>query len=348
MIEAFLTSFKLKNAYQTNAIIYSLKSIPVIKKLLPISLYGNSGLKKFANIVSILWELIWLFLGKLLYLLLMIFFLTAPMKSESANSFVHIFFFLTVVGGLLNTQIFNPTKDKYYAILLMRMSAREYTLSNYFYFLLKMVVGFLPFTLLFGLLSGTHIVICLVMPLFVVFVKLIFTALALHHYARTDYAKNENLPAPIVWGGVGVSLVAAYLPPFLGYAMNEVLFLTLFAAATVGAVFSFWYVLKFREYRSIYKRLLTTDRFAINRKDMAAQAVQKSYQKKMECDSDIIDLFPQHVLIDTLYKHVQHKCIPMIPNIDIGRIIKSCDGCTVNDVEQERNKLLSDFVFINK
>jgi 5'-3' exonuclease len=78
------------------------------------------------------------------------------------------------------------------------------------------------------------------------------------------------------------------------------------------------------------------------------QLLPKSYQKKMECDSDIIDLFPQHVLIDTLYKHVQHKCIPMIPNIDIGRIIKSCDGCTVNDVEQERNKLLSDFVFINK
>lgn len=125
MIEAFLTSFRLKNTYKTNSIIYSLKSIPLIKKLLPISLYGSPGLKEFANIVSILWEIIWVFLGKLLYLMLMVFYLTDPMKSVSSDSFVHIFFFLTVVGGFLNTQIFNPTKDKYYAIILMRMSARE-------------------------------------------------------------------------------------------------------------------------------------------------------------------------------------------------------------------------------
>lgn len=284
MIEAFLTSFRLKNTYRTNSIIYSLKSIPVVKKLLPVSLYGSPGLQKFANIVSALWELISLFLGKLLYLLLMIFALTNPMKSNSADSFMHIFFFLTVVGGFLNTQIFNPTKDKYYAIFLMRMSAREYTLSNYFYFLLKAVVGFLPFTLLFGLLSGVHIVICLVMPLFVVSVKLIFTALALHNYTRTGHAKNDNLPAPVVWVGVSVSLVAAYLPPFLGYAMNRTSFLVLFFVAAAGSVFSFLYVLKFREYRSVYKRLLTAGSFAMNSKDKAVRASQKSYQKKIDLE----------------------------------------------------------------
>jgi hypothetical protein len=285
MLEAFLTSFRLKNTYKTNGIIYSLKSIPIIKKLLPVSLYGSPGLKKFANIVSVLWELISIFLGKLLYLLLMIFLLTDPMKSGSADSFVHMFFFLTVAGGFLNTQIFDPAKDKYYAIILMRMSAREYTLSNYFYFLLKMLVGFLPFTLLFGTLSGVHIVICLVMPLFVISAKLIFTALALRNYARTGRTKNENLPAPVVWAGAGVSLVAAYLPPFLGYAMNGAAFFALFIAAAIGAVFSFSYVLKFREYRGIYKRLLTADSFAISRKDMAAQAAQKSYQKKMDLEA---------------------------------------------------------------
>ena len=281
MIEAFLTSFRLKNTYKTNSIIYSLKSIPIIKKLLPASLYGSPGLKKFANIVSILWEILSVFLGKLLYLLLMVYFLTNPMKSGSADSFIHMFFFLTIVGGFLNTQIFNPTKDKYYAMFLMRMSAREYTLSNYFYFLLKMIVGFLPFTLLFGLLSEVPIVICLVMPLFVISVKLMFTALALHDYARTGRARNENLSASFVWSGVVVTLVAAYLPPFLGYAMNGVVFLALFAVAAVGAVFSFLYVFKFLEYRSVYKGFLTADSFVV-RKDMAAQAAQKSYQKKMD------------------------------------------------------------------
>jgi hypothetical protein len=282
MIDTFLMSFRLKNAYQTNGIIYSLKSIPVIKKLLPGSLYRSPGLKRLANFVSILWEIISTFLSKLLYLFIMIFLLKDHMKSSPANSFMHIFFFLTIAGGFLNTQIFDPTRDKYYAIFLMRMSARKYMVSNYFYFLLKIVVGFLPFTLLLGLLSGVPMVICLLMPLFVVSVKLVFTAFALHSYVRTGHAKNENKLNPVALIGIAASLVAAYLLPFLGYAMNGAIFLTLFVISAVMAVFSFSYVLKFREYRSICKELLTADSFVMNRKDMAARAVQKSLQTNIE------------------------------------------------------------------
>lgn len=281
MIEAFLISFRLKNTYRTNGIIYSLKSIPLIKRLLPASLYGSPGLKKFSNVVSLLGQLSSLFLGKLLYLVLLIVSVTGFMKSAPAASFVHMFFFLTLVGGFLNTQIFNPTKDKYYAMFLMRMSAREYTLSNYFYFLFNMLVGFLPFTLLFGQRSGVPIVLCLVMPLFVVSIKLIFAALALYDYTRTGHAKDENLPAPVIWCGVGVSLIAAYLPPFFGYTMNNILFLALFFVAALGAVASFFYVFKFQEYRRVYKELLTADRFSVDGKEVVAKSVQTSYQNKI-------------------------------------------------------------------
>ena len=44
----------------------------------------------------------------------------------------------------MNTSIFNPTRDKYYAMILLRMNARSYTLVNYGYALGKVVVGFLP------------------------------------------------------------------------------------------------------------------------------------------------------------------------------------------------------------
>jgi len=282
MIETFLTSFRLKNTYRANGIIYSLKSIPVINGLLPVSLYGSPGLKRFANFVSILWELVSMFLDKLFYMFILIFLLKDSMKTSSANSFMHIFFFMTIAGGFLNTQIFRPTRDKYYAIFLLRMNAREYTLSNYFYFLLKTVVGFLPATLLLGLLSGVDLAICLMMPLFVVSVKLIFSALALHSYARTGHAKNENQLNPVSLVGIAVSSAAAYLPPFLGYAMNGAVFLALFVISAIIAVFSFLYVLKFPEYRRICKELLTADSFAMNRKDMATRATQKSLQKKID------------------------------------------------------------------
>ena len=73
MIDAFITSFKLRNTYKTNSILYSLQSIPLVKRLLPDSLYASPGLKVFANVISILLEIGSFFLGKALYLLLMVF-----------------------------------------------------------------------------------------------------------------------------------------------------------------------------------------------------------------------------------------------------------------------------------
>ena len=53
MLKTFITSFKLQNTYRTNSIIYSIKQLPIIRKILPNSLYKNRGLKIFANIISI-------------------------------------------------------------------------------------------------------------------------------------------------------------------------------------------------------------------------------------------------------------------------------------------------------
>lgn len=289
MLRTFWISFKLKNTYRTNGIIYSLKSIPGIRKLLPASLYGSRGLKIFSNIVSMLMEFNSIFVPKLLYVLLLIFFAAGRMKSSDgyshADSFLHMFFFLTLVGGFLNTHIFNPTKDKYYAIFLLRMEAREYTLSNYFYFLLKTVVGLLPFVLIFGLTYGVPIAICLSMPLYVISVKLIFTAIKLRGYRKKGRTRNENMPAPVVWAGVAAALTAAYVPPFFGYAMKEWIYVVLLAAAVAGAAFCLRQVFQFQEYRSVYKKLLTTESYVMSSKERIAQLSQKNYQKKIDLDA---------------------------------------------------------------
>ena len=45
MIKTFITSFKLQNTYRVNSIIYSIKQLPIIRKILPNSLYKNKTLK---------------------------------------------------------------------------------------------------------------------------------------------------------------------------------------------------------------------------------------------------------------------------------------------------------------
>ncbi len=282
MLNTFVLSFQLRNTYKTNSIIYSLKSIPLVRRILPDALYASPGLKTFANVISILMEIAGVFLGKLLYLVCLIFPAAEMMSAAKPAAFVHIFFFLTITGGLLNTQIFNPTKDKYYAMFLMRMDAREYTLVNYGYFLLKMAVGFLPFTLLFGLLSGVNAAVCVLMPFFVCGVKLLFTAVALARSHQGERVHNENLPAPVVWIGVVVTLAAAYIPPFFGYAMPVWLFAMLCIPVLAAGAAAAWYVVRFPAYRAVY-RILLSGTLAMNQ-NSAAQAVQQSYQKKIEAD----------------------------------------------------------------
>ena len=177
MKKTFILSFSLKNTYRVNGILYSLKQIPLVKRLLPEALYGVWGLKIFANILSAIWEVVSVFLGKGLYLLLMVFLpglLYDGLPGEGV--FLHILLFLTVIGCYANTALFNPSKDKYYAILLMRMDAREYTLVNYGCSILKTVIGFLPFALLFGLLSGVPAWLCALLPFSIAGCKLSYVA----------------------------------------------------------------------------------------------------------------------------------------------------------------------------
>ena len=282
-------SFSLRITYKVNSIIYALKSLPLIKKLLPSSLYASRGLKAFALVIAWIVEFISVFIGKALYLFCLVFSLISSFKTPSDVSFAHIFFFLTIIGGFMNTQAFNPTKDKYYALFIMRMDAREYSLVSYGYFLLKMLVGFMPCTIVMGHFTGTPLWICVLMPFFVCSVKLIFLAVIIHNQDSEKNVYNENMPAKVVWICVLLCLAAAYLPLYFGYAIP----LWFFAAAAVVSIAAgalcavkIW---RFRDYRRIYKKLLDPTSIFISGSSASVknQAVSQAYQKKLDTDTSI-------------------------------------------------------------
>ena len=107
-------SFSLKRTYRVNGILFSLKQIPLLKRLLPVTLYKVKGLKIFANILSVLWEIVSAFIGKFLYFAAMICGVGILYKElPESEVFLHILLILTVIGSFMNTHLFNPTKDKY-------------------------------------------------------------------------------------------------------------------------------------------------------------------------------------------------------------------------------------------
>ena len=67
MIKTLMVSLLLKNTYQVNCIMYAIKQTPIIKHFLPDGFYGSYKVKCFANVLSVLWEIISTFAVKLIY-----------------------------------------------------------------------------------------------------------------------------------------------------------------------------------------------------------------------------------------------------------------------------------------
>ncbi len=286
MLKTLRLSFALKNAYRVNAILYSLKQIPLLKRLLPASLYQAKGLKIFANVLSVLWEIVSTFVFKLFYFLLMVcgsqaFYRSAP----SDSAFLHILLCLTLIGAYMNTSIFNPTRDKYYAIILLRMNARAYTLVNYGYALLKTAVGFLPFVLLFGIQRDVPLWLCILIPLCVAGAKLAVAAYSLRDYEKSGYVRNENKLQKFAWLLSAVLLALAYLPPAFGIVLPFAAYAALWLIWLPLGLVSLRRVTAFRYYPEITRELLSQ---VVTQMDTVKKAAKTASEKAISADLTIV------------------------------------------------------------
>lgn len=285
MTKTLKISFSLKNTYRVNGILFSLKQIPLLKELLPTALYQVKELKIFANVLSVLWEIVSVFLGKFVYFLTMVCGMALLFDELPANQvFLHIMLFLTVIGCFINTSLFNPTKDKYYAMFLMRMDAREYTLVNYIYSILKVVIGFVPFVILFGMRRGVPLWLCLLLPFCIAGMKLFVAAASLWDYERRGVGYNEGKLSKYVWGGIALLLGAAYGLPALGFVLPENVSMVFFLVCIPLGAAGLWKVLTFRAYRAVNKELLSG---LANQMDTPAQTIKKANEKHISADITI-------------------------------------------------------------
>ena len=281
----FRISFALKNTYRVNSILYSLKQIPLVKRILPESLYTSGGLKIFAGILAGLWEIISAFGGKFLYLLIMVFLMGMVYRSVPEDRlFLHILVFLTAVGAFTNTYMFNPGRDKYYAMILMRMDAKKYTLTNYFYSILKVIVGFLPFTILFGLMRDVPLWLCILLPFSVAGSKLILAAVSLTGYRRTGRTSNENRLGRFGWIILAVLTAAAYLPPAAGITLPLPVSAAVLAAAAAAGAACMPAIVRFDEYREMYRQILTQSMSQMD--EIRGQSLKQS-RKVISADTSI-------------------------------------------------------------
>ncbi|MFR9256805.1 MAG: hypothetical protein ACLVJ6_15645, partial [Merdibacter sp.] len=182
-----------------------------MRRLLPSALYHSRGVKRFACVPSC---------GdpghvpaKGAYLGIVV---LAPVTQllppdTWTAGFLHILLFLSIAGAVSNNRLFDPTRDKYYAIILMRMDARRFTVSNYIYELLKLFIGFAAFLGVcagLGILPWWCVILC---PLLPCALKCISGWYSLRKYEKKRIIRNENSPVKAVWGTIALCWGLAFV-----------------------------------------------------------------------------------------------------------------------------------------
>lgn len=223
MLKTLKQSFMLRCTAMTNMLIHAIRSLPLLNKVLHNDLYAADGFKVLAFVLVLLWEVFMTFLPKLAYMGLMIalpmFLLEDMLEIPRSLLFVHILLLLSLAGGVVNTRLINPNKQTDYAINLLRMDARRYTVANYLYYLLRVAVGFLPFTLIFGLLAKVPVWLCLLFPFSIVGCKVIFAALSLKCNTRFGYTFDESKANKFTLPYTFLLLFLTYFLPLNDFAL---------------------------------------------------------------------------------------------------------------------------------
>ncbi len=280
MINNISFLFRLRCTYRANSVINVLRSLPLIKKIVPAEAYGYPTLKSIAYIIAALMELSFTFSGKLLYLIAFLILPSVVTGIEMNSDFAHLFIAGTLAGGIANSRFDNATKDSYYAVFFLRMSARSYALTEMLIFLVKMFIGFVPFSLLAWFLFDLDMMTASAIPIFVVCIKLISAPFMLWYAPKIESATGRS------WLLIAIALLiagAAILSAVLGFSLpqNSVLILTLPLMLLAGL--SLWRLVHFKGYKEYYRKVFSTDWVVMSAQnsEIRKQTMEKSVKKQI-------------------------------------------------------------------
>ena len=285
MLKTLRISFALKNTYRVNGILHSLKQIPLLKRVLPDRLYQVRGLKIFVNILSVLWEIVSIFLGKLLYFLTMVCGVGLLYERAPAGlGFLHILLFLTLIGSYMKHQPLQPHPGQ---VLRHDPSADERPILH-------------PGKLRVRPGEGRGGVPALYHPLWPGPGRAAVAVRAdplLHRrreggggrrlpadYEKHGYVRNENNLQKIAWLLTALLLALAYVPPAVGFVLPFWASAALFLVWIPLGLLSLRRVVTFRYYREMNQELLAQ---IPGQMDKARTVIKTANEKNISADTSI-------------------------------------------------------------
>ena len=219
MLKTFRLYFAVKKTYKSNSTLYALRQLPILKKILPYSFTGNKVGSFFSWVFFIAREIVSVLILNLIYYVLILSTTTYDGYGYSADGlFLHKLFFMTLIGAFFNVDFMSYAKEKYYSVILLKMNAKEFTIADFLYSLVKVVLGTVPFTVLFGLGYGVPLWFSILIPFCVATGKFIYAFYIIAVYKKKREIKHSG--GEIKWWiAAMVLLFLAFGLPFTGFIL---------------------------------------------------------------------------------------------------------------------------------
>ncbi len=341
MVKTLRIAFALKNTYRVNSVVYFLRQLPVIGKRLPETLYRIQWVKILAQIAAAFWELFTAFAGKFLFLSVVVFVPAILYENVSAGSvFVHLFVLLTLCGRD-NCNLTDTNKPTYYAVLLLGMDAKRYSLVRFGYAMAKLLIGELIFGLLFGLISGAPWWMCLMMPFFAVGVKCANAAWVFHRFDKTGTVEAKK-PEQILTFAVGTVLfAAAYGLPFLRITLPLPVCAGILALGIAAGYPGLRGILRFDAYRAMHQQLWADYQDAIQQgMNAALDTSRKNISEDVRIRSTRRGFAFLNELFVKRHKKVMWRPALFAAGIALGILAMALLGCMDPEIAGDINKNL--------
>jgi len=286
--------FRISASQTSNRFIYFAKRLPLIKRIIPDSIYKEGAVKLILSALIYIIITSVSFFKKALYLavfiILPIFLLDALIPVEQRfNTGLQIFVFMNfIIGAFQSPVALANERQKYNCVKHMGMKSGDYCISQLVYKNAVFFVSFLPAIIIavaifdysnFFFLEGLAILVLLM------FARMIGEAFQLFQFAITKKIIHNNLWASAFTHCVFIGL--AYMPIGFGYILdweNILLNPITFIVGLILASFSVWYILKYKHYWLAVRKSMKQTDTGLNQKTTLKRAAFNAVKLK---DSDL-------------------------------------------------------------
>lgn len=280
-------SFSLKNTYRVNSILYSVKQLPVLKKILPDSLYRMRGFKIAGNVLSYIWEVVSGCFCKALYFMFLLgcsAMLASTERLSFNQTFINLYLFLALVGAVSNFYMFDTHKSKYYAIMLLNVDAKKYNIINYIYQIFKLLLCYAVAFVIITVLWDLPVWICVLGPLYTIGLKNSAVALSLIKYKHKGKIDDNNLFGKFTFPFVVLCVLLGCGLPLLSLSLPYFVICIIMILAIIAGLWGLGVIIKFEEYREISRETL------LNTAKLNADAKQARRNTTLNTISDNTDI----------------------------------------------------------